>query len=358
MKVRLLDFGTVPFLRSQTIFHGIAHAMIDDSPDTITLITPAEPYVCVGYHQELDKEVDLKYCRAHGLPLMRREIGGGAVYLDDGQVFYHWIFHPQRLPCKIEDVFRIYCETLVKTYQAIGIDALHRPVNDILVRGRKIGGTGAASVGAATLVAGSLMFDFNFELMARVLKVPSEKFRDKVYQSLQEYMTTIKREKGETGDRQLVKSVLIEQCQKVLGVEIEQGAPSDREWQIISELDQKFLSAEWLQRKGGLRQQGVKIRDGVRVVEAAHKVPGGLIRVTAIVDEGRIEDISLSGDFFFHPQDSLSMLEQALVGQNLSAQALTNCVRDFYATQGVQSPGVSAEDWATAVVLVREKQGA
>ena len=52
------------------------------------------------------------------------------------------------------------------------------------------------------MLVGSLMFDFNSELMARVLKVPSEKMRDKVYQSLQEYMTTMTRELGRLPDRE------------------------------------------------------------------------------------------------------------------------------------------------------------
>lgn len=37
MKVRLLDLGTVSYLQSQTLFHGIAYAMAEDSPNTIPL---------------------------------------------------------------------------------------------------------------------------------------------------------------------------------------------------------------------------------------------------------------------------------------------------------------------------------
>jgi lipoate-protein ligase A len=48
------------------------------------------------------------------------------------------------------------------------------------VAGRKIGGTGAASIGEATVMVGSFMFDFDTETMSRCLKVPSEKFRDKL----------------------------------------------------------------------------------------------------------------------------------------------------------------------------------
>lgn len=354
MKVRLLDLGTVPYLRSQTVFHGIAYALRDDTPDTITLVSPREPYVCIGYHQELDKEVDVEYCRGHGIPMTRREIGGGAVYLDEGQVFYHWIFHPEHLPRQVEEAFRVYCQTLVETYRGIGIDAEHRPVNDILVGGRKIGGTGAASIGRATVMAGSLMFDFNFELMARVLKVPSEKFRDKVYQSLQQYMTTMKRELGEEPDRQSVKDMLIEQCRRVLGVEVERGELTTEELGVIEGLDERFLSAEWLHHRGGLRRQGVKISGTVRVAEAAHKAKGGLIRVTARVCDGRIDDISLSGDFFFHPPELLPSLEQALLGEPLEARALSRRIEDFYAAHDIQSPGVGVEDWVTALLQVAE----
>ncbi|MBI4317497.1 MAG: lipoate--protein ligase family protein [Chloroflexi bacterium] len=351
MMIRLLDLGTVPYLRSQTIFHGVAYAMGEDSPDTITLMSPREPYVCIGFHQELEKEIDVDYCGEQDIPTMRREIGGGAVYLDDGQVFYHWIFHPERLPRQVEEVFRLYCQSLVQTYRAIGIDAEHRPVNDILVRGRKIGGTGAASIGEATVLAGSLMFDFNFELMARVLKVPSEKFRDKVYQSLQEYMTTIKRELGKDVDRQAVKDMLIQQCRQTLGVEIEPGELTDGERRMVEELGERFGSSEWLHQKGGLRQEGVKIREGVRVVEADHKAKGGLIRVTARVHEGHIDDLSLSGDFFFHPSHLLTSLEQALRGERLEETTLSRKIANFYAGFGIQSPGVGVEDWVTALML-------
>ena len=352
MTVRLLDLGTVPYLRSQTIFHGIAYALGEESPDTITLMSPREPYVCLGYHQELEKEIDVDYCRAHSLPMTRREVGGGAVYLDEGQVFYHWIFHPAHLPRQMEEIFRRYCQTLVETYRAIGIAADHRPVNDILVGGRKIGGTGAASIGEATVVAGSLMFDFNFALMARVLKVPSEKFRDKVYQSLQDYMTTIKRELGQQPQRRAVQETLIEQCRRTLGVAIEPGELTPHEQRTIEQVDGRFQSPEWLHQKGGLRQEGVKIREGVRVAEAAHKAPGGLIRVTARLREGLIDDLSLSGDFFFQPAPLLAALEAALRGEPLEEGTLRRRVDAFYAAHDVQSPGVATADWVQAVMML------
>ncbi len=54
--IRLLDMHLVPPVRSQTIYHAVAYALDAESPDTIILVGPTEPYVCIGFHQELDKE--------------------------------------------------------------------------------------------------------------------------------------------------------------------------------------------------------------------------------------------------------------------------------------------------------------
>ncbi|MDQ7052520.1 MAG: hypothetical protein Q9P14_06380 [candidate division KSB1 bacterium] len=169
MAIRLVDLGTVSYLRSQTVYHGVAYARTDHTPDTILLMNPKEPYVCVGFHQEVDKEVDMTFCREKGLPVLRREVGGGAVLLDENQMFTQWIMAPDRLPWNLNKRFQIYARPLVQTYHAFGIQAEFRPINDIHVSGRKIGGTGAAAIGQAEVMVGSFLFDFAgpLELMAR-----------------------------------------------------------------------------------------------------------------------------------------------------------------------------------------------
>ena len=96
--IRWLDLGTVPSVRSQTCYHAAAYAMADTERDTVILVSPADPYVCVGFHQDIDKEVDRDFCRTRDLPIFRREVGGGAVYLDGNQIFVQWIFRPAALP--------------------------------------------------------------------------------------------------------------------------------------------------------------------------------------------------------------------------------------------------------------------
>lgn len=350
--IRLLDLGLVSPVRSQTIYHAVAYAMTPESPATIILVSPSDPYVCVGYHQDAEQEVDLDYCRERGLPVLRREVGGGAVYLDDGQVFTQWVFPREQIPVPLEQRFALYVRPLADTYQALGINARYRPINDIHVEGKKIGGTGAASIGEAEVMVGSLMFDFDFALMARVLKLPSEKMRDKVYQSLQEYMTTITRELGRRPERSAVVDIYVKRCRDALGVDIVPGELTPQEEALATELDERFVSDEWLYQKGGLRQRGVKIHEDVRVVESAHKVPGGLIRVTARLRHGRIDDLTISGDFTLLPAFGVAALEQALRGLTTRREILAARIQEVYRALGIQSPGVTPDDFTTAILSV------
>ncbi len=349
-KIRLLDLGSLSPLRSQTVYHAAAYALQEDSPDTIILVNSNRPYVCIGFHQDLEKEVDLDFCRAHDLPVLRREVGGGAVYLDDNQVFTQWIFQPDHLPASLEERFELYIRPLVETYQALGIDAYHRPVNDIHVGGKKIGGTGAAQMGRAEVVVGSLMFDFDKATMAKVLKVPSEKMRDKIFESLEQYMTTMRELLDEPVDRQAVKDLYIQKCAEALNAEIVPGEWTEEEERIATELDARFTSDEWLYQKGGLRQIGVKIHEDVRVVEAAFKAPGGLIRVTARLREGRIDDLSISGDFTVLPAFAIGSLEQAVRGLSARRDSLVSRIQEVYRALNIQSPGVTPEDFTTAIL--------
>ena len=348
--VRLLDLGLVPPIRSQTIYHAVGHTLTADSPDTIILVAPDHPYVCIGYHQDLEREVDLDYCRAHGLPVARREVGGGAVYLDEGQLFSQWVFHRSALPGSLEAKFELYIRPLVKTYQALGIAAYHRPVNDIHVAGKKIGGTGAAQLGEAEVLVGSLMFTFDKATMSRVLKVSSEKMRDKIFESLEQYMTTMAEQLPALPDRAAVADLYLSRAAAALGRAIVPGQPTAAELALAAELDERFISDEWPYQKGGLRRAGVKIHEDVHVVEGAFKAPGGLIRATVRLREGRVDGLELAGDFTIFPASAVADLQAAALGAELTAEALAERFAAVYRDAAIQSPGVTPQQLAEAVL--------
>jgi lipoate-protein ligase A len=348
--IRLLDLAPLPPVRSQTIYHAVGYSLGPDDPDTIMLVSPDAPYVSIGYHQDAAREVDLGYCAARDYPVIRREVGGGAVYLDGDQLFTQWIFHAEHLPATVEARFEQYIETLVRTYRALGIGAVYRPINDIHVDGRKIGGTGAARMDRAEVVVGSLMFDFDTAAMAQVLRVPSEKFRDKVRRSLDDYMTTMRRELGAAPPRATVVAAYRAACAEVLGRDIVPGALRPDELALAERLDDRFASPAWLAEGGGLRRPGVKIHEGVRIGEGARKAPGGLIRCIATVEDDRLIDVAFSGDFTARPATVPADLDAELIGSDLSEGALLERVEDYYRRVAPEIPGVGAGDWVAAVL--------
>jgi lipoate-protein ligase A len=346
-QIRILDLGEVPPVRSQTIYHAVARAMGPGTPNTIILVTGQDPYVSIGYHQDLHSEVDVEYCADSGLPVVRREVGGGAVYLDRNQMFSQWVFQPESLPTSLEDQFELYVRPLVATYQTLGIDAYLRPVNDIHVDNRKIGGTGAAQIGQARVLVGSLMFDFDKHTMACVLKVPDEKMRDKVVAGLEQYMVTMRDLLPEEPDRAETIATYLEECAAVLDAELVHDEPSARELEIAGELDELFVSPQWLNRKTVLPREGVKIHEDVSIVGGVHKAPGGLIRAAATKVNGSITDVSFSGDFTILPAAGLAAIETAAAG---SPGGVVARLGALFAEAGFEAPGVAPEHFAAALL--------
>ncbi|HVB23112.1 MAG TPA: biotin/lipoate A/B protein ligase family protein [Ktedonobacteraceae bacterium] len=352
MSFRVIDGGTISWLDSQVIYHAVASAISGTSEPTLTLVSPSKPYICIGYHQELEKEVDVDFCRANDLPITRRQVGGGAVYLDGNQLFWHIIVPRSQAPYRIEDVYTRYLAGPVNALRKMGIPAVHRPVNDIQVEGRKIGGTGAATIGDAIVIVGSLIFDFDYETMVRVLKVPSEKFRDKVYHSMREYLTTIRRELGSNAPTwEQGKQILIEEIAKSLSQDAYLSKLSESEQIEMSKWRAMLTSDEWLYQAGGLRHKGLKIAEGVHVREAAHKAPGGLIRATVVAKDRTLDNLALSGDFFIFPDYSLPGLESALTGSSLIEQELHERSTAYWQDNKIQSPGLAPADVAKVVLL-------
>jgi lipoate-protein ligase A len=351
MRLRVLDFGLVPALRSQAIYHGIAHSLGANDEPVLTIVSPDEPYVCVGMHQEIDKEVDEEFCRAQGLSIIRRHVGGGAVYLDRNQMFFHFMYPRSKAPQLAANLYPLFIEPAVRTYQELGVNAQYRPVNDIQVNGRKIGGTGAASIGEATVMVGSFMFDFDTATMARCLKVPSEKFRDKLKSTLDDYMTTMTKEMPVLPDRADVLARFLKHCADVLGVEPVMDTATAKELELIAQQERELSDPEWTYRKGRkLNEMGVKISAGRHLTESMHKARGGLIRTHLLAHGGRINDLLLSGDFTCLPEGGVEQLADALRGAPLEEAALTKAITEAIAALHLDIPGVSEADLATAIL--------
>jgi lipoate-protein ligase A len=80
--------------------------------------------------------------------------------------------------------------------------------------------------------------------------------------------------------------------------------------------------------------------------QATKKVPGGkLLRIKIEADEN-IRAISITGDFFLHPEESLPAIEKSLIGVPVTSSEtiLAEKIRTALDEQKANFIGVSAED--------------
>ncbi|MCX6648418.1 MAG: lipoate--protein ligase [Candidatus Bathyarchaeota archaeon] len=328
------------------------------SPNTLIMLQPGAPYACVGYHQDIEKELDLDYCRSAGLPVIRRSQGGGATFLDGGQVFYQIVAKKTNAyPTAVDAMFKKLLTVTVETYRHFGVPAEFKPLNDVVAKGKKLSGNGASMNGSTSIMVGNVILEMNYEMMARVLRVPDEKFRDKMAKSMRDWVSSLKGELPNPPDGEEVKHVYAKAFQELLGVKLTKAEPTAEEWRIYeSETKPRNLSREWLYMEApySTRKPGraVKIAHEVKVVEADHKT-GKLIRIRAETKGDEILDIRITGDFFTIPKEAIFHLEDALRGKRLEEETLRATVKRFYDAEKPEMPGVGPEDIVQTLLKVK-----
>ena len=343
--MKLYNPGKAPWQETQLIYHALAYL----GRESLVLVSPASPYVCIGYHQDVTHEIDVDFCRENNIPIFRREVGGGAVYLDGGQLFFHLILREDNpaIPPSKKAFYQKFLQPIVNVHHRLDIAAEYKPVNDIIVNNRKISGTGVGEIGDCVVFVGNLILDFDYKMMSRVLKVPDEKFRDKVRKTIEDNLTTIRREMHESEiarwDEAKLNALMAEEFEKVLGT----FEPCQKDDALISkmeELHSQMIDDAWLFRKGKHpSMRSVKIRSGVAVKHKMHKSTGGLIRADFEVSDDRLSGVSISGDFFCYPEDSIARLESMLEGT--ATTEIHKVLREFCNRQDIEIPGVEQDDW-------------
>ena len=181
-------------------------------------------------------------------------------------------------------------------------------------------------------------------------------------QSLQKYMTSLNTELTHIPERSEVVHHLIEEYESLLGHPLYRGDLSPLESQYLTTVMETLQSEEWLHKPSRRREhllslveaKCTKVAGGVMVCEASHKAQK-LIRITLESVNGRINDILISGDFFYEPAESLSELEEELKGLKIRKKVLTEKIDEFLNAHNIQLAGVTAKDFVEAIILAHSR---
>ncbi len=234
------------------------------------------PTVIFGRNQLIENEVNLEYCRQHGIETYRRKSGGGCVYADEGNIMMSFI-------TKDEDVnltFNRYVNLVLLALLKMGIEAKATGRNDILIDGRKVSGNAFYHLAGHSIVHGTLLYDTQMEHMVGSITPSSEKLASKAVESVRQRVALLKDYTHPT----------VEEVQTALKNNLcrEERILTAAEMACIEEMEQEYLMPDFI---FGHNPRYTVVHSG--------RIDGvGEISVSLEMKNGIIKKVQLSGDFF------------------------------------------------------------
>ena len=92
----------------------------------------------------------------------------------------------------------------------------------------------------------------------------------------------------------------------------------------------------------------------IKTPQGIHKSKGGLIRSFVTVDNGKIKEISISGDFFLYPEEAFFLIAKELKEIKAKREDVEQKIKEIYHRENIQSPGTTPADFAESIMKALE----
>ena len=265
-----------------------------------------EPTVIFGRNQLIDSEVDIEYCKQHGIAMYRRKSGGGCVYADKSNIMFSYI----TADTNVNFTFNKYMLMVEHVLQKLGIDAKTTGRNDIIIDGKKVSGNAFYHLSDRSIVHGTMLFDTDLEKMARSTTPSDAKLKSKGVESVRQRVTTLNKYITISIDE--FKQFVVENlCDNELLLD-------DDALNYIAEIEQEYYSDEFVFGNNPAYSLHRKVRiEGV-----------GEFDIRIEVKNSVIKKINLLGDFFL-VGDLDNMLLARLKGVEFTSQAMQKALSDI-----------------------------
>lgn len=272
------------------------------------------PSVIIGRHQNTLDEIDRDYAETHGIQVVRRCSGGGAVYHDTGNLNYSLI----RPGAQNESAdFAQLLQPILSALQSLGLPAELSGRNDLTLHGAKFSGNAYYHNHSGSVVHGTILFDSDLEVLEKVLRPDPEKLSAKGIRSVRSRVCCIRNELKGIPDTQTLQAAILDCFMRTESIEIR--AFSETDLKAINELaDRRYRSDSWTYGESPAYNIRHKFRTAAGQVDFRADVSSGIIR-----------SVRFFGDFFCSGE--ISEVEAALIGTPWQPEALKNrlCREDW-----------------------------
>lgn len=207
-----------------------------------------EPSVVIGSFQSVKNEVDPEGVSRHGITVVRRISGGGAMFMEAGNCITYSLYLPQTLVDGISfaDSYAFLDAWVMAALEKLGITAFYVPLNDIATEQGKIGGAAQKRLANGGMLHHVTMsYDIDADKMVEVLRIGKEKLSDKGTRSAKKRVDPLRRQTG------MARAAILQAMQEVFSERY--GAVESRLTEAELEearkrVDSKFGTEEWLHR--------------------------------------------------------------------------------------------------------------
>jgi len=260
MTWRAIDLGIVDCFYGPAAFEAIMDARAKDMvPDTILFWRPNKPAIYIGYHQLVNEDINVEACKAAGVPIIRRILGGGAGYCDCDQIIYNVIFKEDDagLPYGPKGVYTRVLGGVIESLKMLGIkDALIDEERfSVYANGKKISGSGQLSSGGVVNSSGSFLVGFNCSEMSKYLTDPVKNLKKGIMRP-EDGLTCLRREIGVVRMEDACMA-LRRGFEKALGNTYESDL-TEYERKLADSMRSKYLNDEWTYRADNRKTRKIK----------------------------------------------------------------------------------------------------
>ena len=264
-----------------------------------------EPSVIFGRNQLIENEVNLDFCRKHGIRMYRRKSGGGCVYADKRNVMFSYITSEEQ----VGFTFNRYINMVVAVLQRMGVDASASGRNDVMIGDRKVSGNAFYRLPGRSIVHGTMLYDTDMVNMVGAITPSAAKLLSKGVASVYQHVALLKDYTNLTIDefKAYVRQTL---CDDTLMLTEDQVAG-------IRQMEKEYLSDEFIYGRNP-RYTLIKHRRIERVGELEARIE---------VKNGIIKSVNLMGDYFLVGDLDKGLLHK-LMGVPLEHAALRRALPD------------------------------
>ena len=284
--------------------HAIELYLMENYDEDIFMLWRNRPCILLGRYQNIDLEVNLDFTNANNMDVIRRLSGGGAIYCDTENMQYTFI--TKKTGEDVDSSFKKFAKPVVNFLNSLGLNAEFTGRNDIQIDGAKVSGNAQYQNKEKILHHGTFLFKANLYNLTNSLKSRDIKFKGKAVQSVRSRV-------GFIGD-------MID-----MDVETFMDKAIDYIKDEYNITNTTILTEEEMKKI-------YEIRDSLF---ATKNWNCGVVEIGIDVENEKIKDISIEGDFF--SELGIDNLCSILKGVQCSKEAIEEALKDIEIDRYIKS---------------------